>query len=294
MDREQVTLEPHRFTVSEDLARRYVDAVEDYHLCYLTGSGGDRPLVHPGLVLNQSNTTRSPSYSVAPGEAGIHAKEETWFVRPARVGDRLLVEWSFEESYERRGRTYLVYKAVVKDDRGNVIIERRSHSTRTSAASPIPARRDEASSERAQHIAPAPNAEARSLTEVGLVLSGRRKLVTLDHMRLFSGWPSRNIHTDEETAQAAGLVAPIASATQNMGHICEFMLDYFGVGWLSSGYLRLAFVKPIYPGYAVTVKGKIVNKEPLPDGIRYDLEIWCETDSGIIVTVGSAQATYQG
>ena len=284
-------LEPYEFRVTEELSRRYLDALEDYHPCFLAGTPSKPPLVHPGLILNQSNVTRSPTYSVGPDEAGIHAKEETWFVQPARLGDRLRVEWRFEESYERRGRTYTVTGAIVKDTAGNVILRRRSHSTRTSRTHPIPSRREEPSGEGASLAQRAAGTGAGSLSEIGLVLVGRPKRVTLQHMRLFSGWPNKNIHTDEEVARNAGLVAPIASATQNMGHICEFMIDYFGVGWLSNGYLQLAFVRPIYPDYVVTVKGKIVRREQAGNEVRYGLDIWAETESGVVVTVGSAQAT---
>lgn len=283
----ELSLEPFEFTVDTDLNARYLESLEGHHLRYLRGRGGHPPLIPPGLLLNQSNTTRSPSYRVGPTEAGIHAKEETRFVNPAYVGKRLRVVWSFVERYERRGRIYTVTDAVITDEDGREIIRRRAWGTRSSDTAPIERR-----SEQRAEPAAAGASQPDPTTELGLVLHGRPKTVTLERMRLFSGWPRKNIHTDEETARAAGCPAPIASATQNMGHLCELLIDHFGEEWLTTGTLTLAFTRPIYAGDTITSCAVITGREEQETRTRYELEVRADNQRGMPVTLGRATALW--
>ena len=127
--------EPLEFTITPELNQQYLFAVEDYHPRYLGGGDGGQSLVHPALLLNFSNTTRSPSYVVSPGLGTLHAGEETRFVRPATVGDTLRVTWRVVDRYEKRGRVYHVREAVVVDGTGRTVLVRRLTSTYSSKQS---------------------------------------------------------------------------------------------------------------------------------------------------------------
>jgi hypothetical protein len=119
--------EPLEFTVSAELNQQYAYAQEDYDPLYV----GDGAIVHPALLLNMSNTTRSPSHALDQRSGNLHSRDETWFLRPARVGSPLRVDWTVVEWYERKGRPYRVTEAVVTEADGGKVLRRRIHTTWT-------------------------------------------------------------------------------------------------------------------------------------------------------------------
>lgn len=121
--------EPLEFVVTPELNQQYLYAEEDFHPRYLEETESGTPIVHPALLLNMSNTTRSPSYRVSPGLGTIHAGEETEFFNPAQVGNKLRVSWKVIDRFEKRGRIYHVREAFMVDDAGRPIIRRRLTST---------------------------------------------------------------------------------------------------------------------------------------------------------------------
>jgi len=123
----QEPFEPFEFHVTPEFNEQYLFAAEDYHPRYLGETDTGPPLVHPGLLLNQSNVTRSPSFSLRGWMAGIHAAEEVEFINPARVGKRFRVTWKVLEEYEKRGRHYTVIEALVAEEDGLEILRRRTH-----------------------------------------------------------------------------------------------------------------------------------------------------------------------
>ncbi len=121
------TFEPYTFQVTPDLNEQYLYAVQDYHPRYLEETDSGPPLVHPSLLLNQSNMTRSPSYALKAGMAGVHAKEEVEFLNPGRVGKEFSVTWKVVEEYEKRDKLYTVVEALIVDQDGVEIMRRKTH-----------------------------------------------------------------------------------------------------------------------------------------------------------------------
>ena len=119
--------EAYEFQVTPDFNQQYLYAVEDYHPRYLEETNLGPPLVHPSLLLNQSNLTRSPSYRLPPGISAVHAKEEVEFLNPGRVGKTFKVTWKVIDAYEKRGKSYSVTAALVVDEDGLEILRRRTH-----------------------------------------------------------------------------------------------------------------------------------------------------------------------
>ena len=120
---------PHEIHVSEDMNRQYLDAVQDPGPHYREGSAGGGPWVHPSLLLNQSNPTRSGSHVLPPGMANVHAKEKATFFRPGRVGTTFRILWKVLERYTKRDRPYTVFECLVLDDQAEVVLCRRMTST---------------------------------------------------------------------------------------------------------------------------------------------------------------------
>jgi acyl dehydratase len=120
---------PLEFVVTPELNEQYVYAEEDYHPRYLTEGPWGKPLAHPGFVINMTTRARSPSFKLPPGWSSIHARCELRWFQPARVGDKLTVNWTVVDLYERKNRPYQAVEAVVTNERGEVIMRRVVHST---------------------------------------------------------------------------------------------------------------------------------------------------------------------
>ena len=52
--------------------------------------------------------------------------------------------------------------------------------------------------------------------------------------------------------------------------------------------MDVKFIRPIYAGDTVTARGRITGKSATSTGVHIALEIWCETQRGGLVTVGTA------
>lgn len=126
--------EPLEYLVTPELNQQYLYAEEDYHPRYIEETESGPPIVHPGLLLNMSNNTRSPSFYLPPGWAEIHAAEDTEYLNPARVGKKLRVTWKVVDAYEKRGRPWHVLDILVVDEDGTRIMRRRMTNTFASQA----------------------------------------------------------------------------------------------------------------------------------------------------------------
>ena len=121
--------EPYEFCVTPEFNQQYLEAVEDYHPRYLQETDLGPPIVHPALLIVQSNVTRSPSFHLPPGMAAVHAKEQIEYINPGRVGKTFRVHWKVVDVYEKRGRPYQVKEALIVDEDGVEILRRRFADT---------------------------------------------------------------------------------------------------------------------------------------------------------------------
>lgn len=121
--------EPLEFVVTPELNEQYLYAVADYDPRYTVPGPDGASIVHPAVLLNMTSRTRSPSFALPEGWSSIHARDETEFLRPARVGETLTVRWTVVALYEKRGRPYQAVEAVVTDGQGRTVLRRIAHST---------------------------------------------------------------------------------------------------------------------------------------------------------------------
>jgi acyl dehydratase len=96
------------------------------------------------------------------------------------------------------------------------------------------------------------------------------------------------IHYDPAFAKGAGLPAPIATGVMSSALMSEMLAKAFGIDWIRSGSIDVKFIRPIYAGDTLTTRGRIAGKNQTSTGVRIALDIWCETQRGEPVTVGSA------
>ena len=108
--------ESYTFHVTPEFNQQYLEAEEDYHPRYLQETEAGPAMVHPGLFINHSNVTRSPSFYLPYGMAAVHAKEEVEFCSPAYVGHTFEVHWLVAQTYEKRDKFYQVKFAYITDN----------------------------------------------------------------------------------------------------------------------------------------------------------------------------------
>jgi acyl dehydratase len=285
-------LEPFKFAVGEETQGLYLEALEDYHMRYVIGQSRARPVVHPGILLSHSNATKSPSFG-GPNTHWIHMREETRFAASAHLDDEIVVKWRIEGHEPWFGRSLTRVSCLVTRSDGLLILDRLMWGFRTTAQRPIPAEGVQASPGPAVAALP-PGAGTRALlSPAGWVIPGKQKQLTAERMKLFSGWTAQNLHTDDQVARDAGLPAPIASATQGMGYLCEFMIDNLGEDWLTRGSWRLTFRKPMFPGDQITVRGKVKQVEPSDWGAQCKVDVRLTNQRGTTVTQGTATSGRQ-
>ena len=121
--------EPLEFIVTPELNQQFLYGEEDYHPRYFEERESKPPIVHPGLLLNTSNNTRSPSFYLPPGWVEIHAVEETEYLNPAIVGKKLRITWEVVEAYQKRGRPWHVLDILIVDENGVEILRRKMTNT---------------------------------------------------------------------------------------------------------------------------------------------------------------------
>ena len=110
------------FRVTAEFNQQYLEAIEDYHPRY-------KEIVHPALLIAQSNVTRSPSFYLPAGMAAVHAKEEVEYFNPALVGKTFRVSWRVVDVYEKRGRQYQVKDVWITDENSIPILRRKITDT---------------------------------------------------------------------------------------------------------------------------------------------------------------------
>lgn len=136
---------------------------------------------------------------------------------------------------------------------------------------------------------------------VGTELSGPVRVMTSERIQWYDsamlsaakGELARvtvNIHTDEQYAKSQGLPAIIADGMISTNWCSEMLIEEFGMDYVEHGELRTKFIKPIFLGVTVGVRGKVTSAVPQQSGaVVYALDVWCEDEKGVKLTVGDAK-----
>lgn len=132
-------------------------------------------------------------------------------------------------------------------------------------------------------------------TPKGYEYFGPTKIVTSHRTRLFSGgwpkpvdWPIKNVHTDLEFAKNCGLTERNASGAMLLSYLSEILTDLFGERWLNEGTLKIKFTKPASIDDKVIPGIRVISKVAKYDIVQFNMEVWCENQSGHKLAVGEA------
>ena len=130
-------------------------------------------------------------------------------------------------------------------------------------------------------------APARRL-EVGDELQPLTKTIVQRQIDCFSGVRPNSIHTDPEWARKKGFRAPLVQAMMSTAYVSQLMMQFLGAGYAKGGALSVSFIKPVYVGDTLTVRGRVRSRQPEGDATRVTVEVWCETRDGEKAVVGTA------
>jgi acyl dehydratase len=68
----------------------------------------------------------------------------------------------------------------------------------------------------------------------------------------------------------------------------EMMTRFLGPGFLKGGTLSMTFLKPVYAGDRLTVRGRVQESRPEGSTARVTVEIWIENQHGQKTAAGTA------
>ena len=114
------------------------------------------------------------------------------------------------------------------------------------------------------------------------------KAVSQRQIDAYSGVRPRSIHTDEAWARAKGFRAPLAQGMMSTAYISEMMTTALGAGFIKGGTISVTFMKPVYVGDRLTVRGVVRDARPENGATRVTVDVWCENQHGEKTTAGTA------
>src|SRR5882672_10109217 len=114
------------------------------------------------------------------------------------------------------------------------------------------------------------------------------KEITQRKIDVYSGVKPHSIHTDEAWARAKGFRAPLAQAMMSTAYVSELMTRFLGAGFVRGGTLSMIFIKPVYAGDRLTVRGVVKDKRREDSATRVSVDVWCENQHGEKTAVGTA------
>lgn len=292
------TFGPLEIVVDDHKIKTFAFTQDDYHPWYLTNSPFGGRIGHAALLANDLLQLYHLNYAEygASSAVGLHTGEELWFYSPIMVDETAVLAGRYVDKYERRGKGYVVMEAEAHAPDGRLLIRHRGTEIMRIEAGGVvgggsePRIEKPVTSEFRTDIEPL--SRARKGAAFRAPVSPLRKQARPDQMAVYSMISpfSKNIHTDIESARAAGLKLPIMQGQQQMSFMCELMTGYFGASWFTSGWVKAKFTNPVYAFEDITVRGAVTGECKEEAGTRQELELWVEDGNGTKTAVGWASA----
>lgn len=124
--------------------------------------------------------------------------------------------------------------------------------------------------------------------KVGQALPLLVKDVSQRRIDVYSGVRPRSIHSDEAFAREKGFRACLAQGMMSTAYVSQLMVKLLGPGFARGGTLSMAFIKPVYAGDRLTVRGVVKDRQPENGATRVVVEVWVENQHGEKTAVGHA------
>ena len=301
-------LGPVEGILSELKLKTHAFAVDDYGAWYFQGSPfGDR-IGHPTLLATDILMLFTLAYGADPPsfQGGLHARNELEFLKPVFVGQKVIIQGTHTEKYEKRAQKYRILEGEVLDAMGQPCVRMRATETvGLGAGTPVGQRMS----------TPPPDAITGEVPEgtpvitqvsrwvpAGAALRSLTKHTSFEQSVAYSGFPYGwveggaramwvNSHTDPEDARRHGQPDAIVQGLCSAAYISEMCANFFGPSWLTTGRLSTAFIRPVIVRDTITASGLVKRLEEAEGGRkRLWLDVWCKNQRGELTTVGRASA----
>jgi acyl dehydratase len=287
---------PVEIVADEHYLRQACFAADDYTSWYLSKTPEfgvqlvpSMALVHDLLAL--FTIAYDPNLIV-----GLHQKEEVWFKKPVPFGARLRYTGRYIEKYQKRGKGYVVFESEAHDCTDNSLLVRQVSAEIMRVPDNVKLGEGSARTENTERVSaewPSGVAEqdhATLDTKIGTPIRRLQKTVHQDQMSVFSGankqW--QNIHTQPQIAKQAGFPDTLAAGLMETCWMSEMLGNFFGPYWLSTGWMKNLYLKPVFRRDVVTCHGVVKERLEQADGVLLKLEVWVSNQSGTIVAAGWA------
>ena len=123
---------------------------------------------------------------------------------------------------------------------------------------------------------------------IGQELPTLVKEISQRQIDTYSGVRPRSIHTDEAWARQKGFRTTLAQGMMSTAYVSEMMTRLLGAGFIKGGTMSVAFIKPVYAGDRLTVRGVVKEMRPESGSTRVVVDVWCENQHGEKTAAGSA------
>jgi len=246
-----------------------------------TASDVDTGAAAPALVFH-SECYRDLSWYLPNLIGNLHARQEWELFHPLQVGDSVRSRTTVVERYRKRDRDYVVAEVLLTDREGRWLQRSRTHQSflaDTPAGDVIVDRDRERRADRRFEL-PGGDGEAIALAP---------RTITHAMCEAFSG-PSRNYHTDAEMARALGFPDIVVQGMMSVCFVADLMTAAYGGGFLAGGKLDVRLVNVVWPGDAITARGKV--RDVVAEGARRRrlVDVWCAKADGTVTVIGTASA----
>lgn len=124
--------------------------------------------------------------------------------------------------------------------------------------------------------------------KVGQSLPPLVKDVSQRRIDVYSGVRPRSIHSDEAFAREKGFRTCLAQGMMSTAYASQLMVKLLGPGFARGGTLSMAFIRPVYVGDRLTVRGVVKDRQPENGATRVVVEVWVENQQGEKTAVGHA------
>jgi len=124
--------------------------------------------------------------------------------------------------------------------------------------------------------------------KAGQSLASLERSVSQRRIDVYSGVRPRSIHSDEAFAREKGFRTCLAQGMMSTAYASQLMVQLLGPGFARGGTLSMAFIKPVYAGDRLTVRGVVKDKQSDNGATRLVVEVWVENQHGEKTAVGHA------
>ena len=284
-----------RELVDDHKIKRYAFTQDEYGPWYFDESPFGGRIGQATLLCNDLVQMFTNVYA-ASEVVGFHTEEQMWFDSPVHLDEVVTLTATYTESYVRRGEGYVVMEAQVSGEDGRSIVRHRGVEILKTVPGTLGGRGSGTPEKRVTGEVPEGARTVASFgadTRQGDVLETVTHEVTFEQTAVFSriGEYVVNTHNDLRAARAGELRQPIVQGAQQFGLIAARLVQAFGAGFFTTGWIQAKFLVPVEVFEPITIHALVTAVVPREGGGRTaELEVWIRRADGRLVTVGWASA----